>query len=103
MNYLQKLKEIDDEVYKNMGKVSQKVIDIIEDTLDHLDRDVEEEPIERDELGAINYEIDVLLEIWKPELKYDIEILTKFDKVIKEWGDDIDFINTTLGIPRHRG
>lgn len=101
--YLKQLRKIDSEVYANMGKTSQKTIDIVQESIEQLDRDVEEEPIRRDELGAINYDIDILLEVWNPKLTYDIEILKRVDKIIDDWGKDVEFVNLTLGIPRERG
>ncbi len=88
--YLEKLQKIDSEVFYNMGEASQKTIDIIQETISDLDRDVEDEPIQRDELGAINYEIDILLEVWNPSLKYDINVLKRFDKIVKEWYEDVN-------------
>lgn len=101
--HLEELRKIDSDVFANMGKTSQKTIDIVQETIEQLDRDYEEEPIQRDELGAINYEIDILLEVWNKELEYDIEILKRVDKIIAEWYKDVEFVNVTLGIPKHKG
>ena len=101
--YLKELRVIDREVYDNMGEASQKTIDIVQETIAELDRDYEEEPIQRDELGAINYEISILLEVWNSELKFDIDILKRFDKIIEDWYNDVEFINMALGIPKHKG
>lgn len=101
--YLEELKKIDSEVFYNMEKYSQKTIDVVQETIEQLDRDWEEEPIERDELGAINYEIDILLEVWSKDLQFDIEILKRFDKIIAEWYKDVEFVNMALGIPKHKG
>ena len=103
MKYLEQLRKIDSEIFDNMGKTSQKTIDLVQETISDLDRDVEEEPIQRDELGAINYEIDILLEVWNPSLEYDIDVLKRFDNIIKEWYKDVEFINKALGIPREKG
>ena len=51
---------------------------------------MKEAPIQRDELGALSYEIDILLEIWNKDLPYDIEILNRVNKVITEWSNDIE-------------
>lgn len=88
--HLEELRKIDSDVFTNMGKTSQKTIDIVRETIEQLDRDYEEEPIQRDELGAINYEIDILLEVWNKELEYDIEILKRVDKIITEWYKDVE-------------
>jgi hypothetical protein len=103
MKYLEQLQKIDSEIFKNMGKTSQKTIDIVQETISDLDRDTDEEPIQRDELGAINYDIDILLEIWNPALEYDIDVLKRFDKIIEDWRNDIEFVNTALGIPKEKG
>ena len=101
--HLEELRKIDSDVFTNMGKTSQKTIDIVQETIEQLDRDYEEEPIQRDELGAINYEIDILLEVWNKELEYDIEVLKRVDKIIAEWYEDVEFANVSLGIPKHKG
>ena len=103
MKYLEQLQEIDSEIFRNMGKTSQKTIDIVQETISDLDRDTEEEPIQRDELGAINYEIDILLEVWNPTLEYDIDVLKRFDKIIQDWYKDVEFVNIALGIPKEKG
>jgi len=101
--YLDELRDIDNDVYRNMHKASQKTIDIVQDTRHQLDREHDEEPIQRDELGAISYGIDILLEVWNKELEYDIKILKQIYKIIKEWYNDVEFRNTILGIPKHKG
>lgn len=103
MKYLEQLQKIDSEIFRNMGKTSQKTIDIVQETISDLDRDTEEEPIQRDELGAINYEIGILLDVWSPALEYDIDVLKRFDKIIQDWYKDVEFINIALGIPREKG
>ena len=91
--HLEELRKIDSDVFTNMGKTSQKTIDIVQETIEQLDRDYEEEPIQRDELGAINYEIDILLEVWSKELEYDIEILKRVDNIIAEWYKDVEKVH----------
>lgn len=101
--YLENLKKVESDVFGNMGKTSQITIDVVQKIVHQLSRDIEEYPIQRDELGAINYNINVLLEIFNPELKYDVEILKRIYKIISSWYKDVEFINITLGIPRHKG
>jgi len=85
--YLNELRKIDREIFIN--KVSQKTIDILQEINEQLDRDLKSEPIYSEEFGAINYEIDILLEIWDKELEYDIKILKKVDKIISDWYKNI--------------
>lgn len=101
--HLKELRKVESEVFDNMGEASQIIIDFIEDITSKLDRDVGEEPIERDELGAINYDIDILLEVFDTKREYDIETLKIIDRIIEDWGKDIEFVNIALGIPRDKG
>tara|TARA_S200002703_G_scaffold114471_1_gene99921 strand:- start:273 stop:587 length:315 start_codon:yes stop_codon:yes gene_type:complete len=101
--YLTQIEAVDYDVFHSLGDLSQKTIDLVQETLEHLDRDYNESPVERDELGAINYELDVLLEIWDKNLKDDIAILNRLNKIIHNWYIDVEFINNSLGIPKHKG
>ena len=89
MKYLEQLEKINSEICNNMGKVSQKTIDVIQDTFSDLNRDTNDEPIQLYELGSINYDVSILLEIWNPALEYDIDVLKRFNKIIKDWKNDI--------------
>lgn len=82
MKYLNELQQLDSECSDNIEKASQKTIDFVQETVNQFNRDFEEEPIQDDELGAINYEISILLEVWDPALKYDIEILKRLDATV---------------------
>ena len=101
--YLDQLRSIESEIFYNMGKVSQHTIDVVQDTVEDLDRNDDERPIWRDELGAISYGIDTLLKVFNPAMEYDIDVLKRFNAVIEEWMKDVEFVNDTLGIPRHKG
>lgn len=101
--YLEELREIESYTFDNMGKTSQRVIDVVQETVHQLSRDVEDDPIQRDELGCIKYDIDTLLEVFNPKLEFDIGILKRVYKIISDWYNDVEFINITLGIPRHKG
>ena len=79
--YREQIEKIENDIYYGMGKYSQKVIDFIEETLERID-------IERicdDTLGSIEYDLSILLEIWNPELKEDINILYRIDSVLIDW------------------
>lgn len=83
--HLKELIKIYSDLFTNMGKTSQKTIDIVQETIEQLDRGYEEEVIHIYELLAIKYEIDILLEVWNEELEYDIEVLKRVNKIIDEW------------------
>lgn len=94
--YLNQLKNIENDVFYNMPIVSQKTIDLIEDVIDSLSKEGEYVLVGMDDLGAISYDINILLEIWNPELEYDIEILNRINEVVKKWGDDINPFDENL-------
>jgi len=101
--YLKQIRGLEGDVYKNMGECLQITIDMVQNTEQQLNRDEKEDAVTRDELGAIRYLIDILLEAFNPERIYDIEILNLLNKILKDWYDDIEFINRTLGTPLHDG
>lgn len=88
--HLQELRKVDGDVFCNMNRASQKTIDIVQETIEQLERYYIAEPITRDELGAIKYDIDILLDIWDKELKYDIEILKRVYRIIDNWYKDLE-------------
>lgn len=92
--YLKEITKIEDDVFVNMGKASQKTIDIVQETRLQLDRGRGEDPILRDELGAISYQISILLEVWDKKLTYDIEVLSQLDKIVEEWSRDVVVLET---------
>ena len=68
------------------------------------DRDVVENPIERDEVLAKAYEIGNILDIIdRVKFKDDVVIFEQMHREIHSWGNVIQARNMTLGIPRHRG
>lgn len=81
--YLDKIRKLESDVFYNIGKASQKTIDLVQETLEGLDRDHSEDPIMRDELGALNYDIENLIEVWNKELEYDIKCLQELNLIIK--------------------
>lgn len=83
--YIKKLLEIDREVYDNMDKASQKVIDFVQDTLEQLGV----VNVDRFEISAIGYEISILLEVWNPSLEYDISVLKRLEEVVNSWYKEI--------------
>ncbi len=60
-------------------------------------------PIERDELGAKQYDINVLLDVIDPKFEKDIDLFRKMYDEIGKWAKAIEARNILLGIPRHKG
>ena len=87
--YLIELKAIEKQVLSKIASSSQRMVDIVQDSIMFFDKEV----VERDEVGEVRYEIDTLLEIWNCKLTFDIRILKEFDSVLKRWHDEIDFNN----------
>lgn len=102
MNYLQQIHELASVTFHS-GGTAQIVIDIIENAQMELSRDESFDPVERDELGSYVYDINNIMDIIKPELVKEIDVLTKLRDILAAWRDDVEFVNRTLGIPLHRG
>lgn len=95
--HLNELRKLDNEIYLNLDKASQKLIDIIQETMENFDIDYSQVPIKRRDLGAISYEIEILLEIWNPNLKYDIEVLKRFNEILNDWIKEVDSVSLSKG------
>lgn len=68
------------------------------------DRDLKEDPIERDEVLAKAYTIGTILDIIdRAKFKKDVEIFEQMSREVHEWGKLIEARNIALGIPRHKG
>lgn len=103
MEYIKQIWDLESEAFRHKGGLCQITIDMIQDTEMQLNRDESEKPIERDEVGAIVYQISILLDVFNPIFTYDIEALERLKKILEEWRDEVEFINRTLGIPLERG
>lgn len=88
-NYVEELTSLERDVYNNMGNTPQIVIDMVQDVRREFARDQDESPITSDELGAAGYNIDVLLEVFNPELEYGIEVLKNLNRIVSDWENDV--------------
>lgn len=102
MEYIKQIWDLESEAFRHKD-LCQITIDMIQDTEMQLNRDESDKPIERDEVGAIVYQISILLDVFNPKFTYDIEALERLKKILEEWRDEVEFINRTLGIPLERG
>lgn len=89
------VKNICDELFKK--DFSQIVIDLVQETEDLIREDVS-----RDAVGAACYDCSVLLEVFNPELKADIDLLTRLHDALEKWRTEIERRNIILGIPREQ-
>lgn len=101
MSFLKQIQELESEAFKN--PLCQITIDMIQDIEMMLNRDESEDPIRRDEVGAMVYQINILLVVFNPSFKYDIEVLNRLCDILVAWRDNIEFVNRTLGIPLELG
>lgn len=85
---------------------AQITIDFFSDFEDDFltDRNLDEKPIERDELGAKQYEIGILLEVMDhAKFPVDTDLFQKMYKELGDWAKAIEDRNIILGIPKHKG
>ena len=102
MKYFTKIQELQNDANAKFPK--QIVIDIFEsvDELTVRKKDIDS-PVERDEVGAIIYDITILREVFNYNLIYDLGLLERMEIALAQWCDDIEFRNKSLGIPREKG
>lgn len=101
--YLNEIRKIDLKIDLSLKDANQFTIDFVENILIDLDRDADDNPVLRDEIGAIIYDIENILTIINPLLKFDISVFTELMAVLNDWYEKIDFVNKALGIPREKG
>jgi hypothetical protein len=94
--YQRRVKELCDSMY---GKDLQQItIDLIQDAIEPL-LDIEA-MVTRDCVGASAYDVSILLEVFNPKFGLDIMLLSKLDKALDEWSNDIEQTNIILGLPK---
>jgi len=68
------------------------------------DRNLAENPIERDELGSMQYAISTLLDVIDNQrFQKDIQLFREMYSEIEAWRKEIEARNILLKIPRHKG
>lgn len=103
MNHKEEFIKLNDEVHAKFPE--QITIDLFENFNEDfiLSRDLQEKPIERDEIGAVLYDIDVLLEVFDKKFDRDISLLKRLNELLILWYKEIEFRNQILGIPKEKG
>lgn len=94
--YQQQISQINSDCFENMPE--QITIDYIEECELELVTEAAEEGIDRELIGSWHYKVDTLLEVMNPELKTDIELLSRLEKVLDEYTKDQEFVDGVLGI-----
>lgn len=90
------VKDICNEIYK-FG-THQIIIDLVQDEIEEVLSDVEFPP--RDSIGALVYEVGLILEIINPRFERDINFLTRLKQALKDWETEIENTNVILGLPK---
>lgn len=96
LTYKLKIKELCDLGYKT--NISQITIDLIQEEIEPILTD-EEYPT-RDSIGALGYQVGILLEVFSPEFTKDIHLLAGLKVALDEWEKDIENTNNILGLPK---
>ncbi len=91
----QKVKDIANEIY-GFG-YQQILIDFVQDDVEEV---LNAESITRDDVGALAYEASLLLDVYNPKFKKDIDLLNRLDNALRHWENDIEANNQLLGIPK---
>ena len=89
----QKVKDVCDELFH--VKPEQIVIDLIQDEIEEL---LTSDDVTPDDIGAATYVTSLLIDIYNPVFKTDIEYLKRLHNALVRWGNDATFANKTLGL-----
>lgn len=78
MDYSQRIKDLSNTMYYEMQNYSQITIDRLSELEDALNNQV----LDKEELGAISYDISILLEAINPDLFNDIKALREMTEIL---------------------
>lgn len=93
--YEERINAIDSFAYYNMASgISQFTIDLIEAIQDELfiNRNAENGPITKDEIGAIGYDLDNILEIIDKSRETDCRAINDLKQVFSDWHKEMEAI-----------
>ena len=85
------LRKIALDVYLDKQNLSQITISFVNDTVKDLDvYTPRQNEVNETDLDKWKYKIELLLEVFNPEMKYDIEILKTLDRILSDWRMEIE-------------
>jgi hypothetical protein len=93
MNCRNKLKETCNRLWS--VHPSQIIIDLVQDDIEEILYSDDATP---DQINALSYRCDYLLEVYNPALKKDIEYLNELSMHLDEWARCAEFVNRALGL-----
>lgn len=73
------IKELSHDVFYDMHKYSQIVVDCVEDAEQYLG--VDEEDVSSN-IGSLAYHVDILLEVINPALENDVKMLKELQEIL---------------------
>jgi hypothetical protein len=76
---MRNIKELSHDVFYDMHKYSQIVIDYVEDAEQYLNAD--EEDVSSN-IGSLAYHVDILLEVINPALEDDVKMLKELQEIL---------------------
>ena len=95
--YKEKVKDLCDKVYTKTG-YPQIIIDLVQETIEPLF--YPEQPLKRDDVAAVNYDIGLIEEILNPVFEITVIWLKEMSLQITAWEQDIEWNNGVLGLPK---
>lgn len=89
----QKVKELCDRLMQ--VNPHQIVIDFVQDDIEEV---VHGDSVTPDDIGALAYECENMLQVYNPVFIGDIQYLTELKAALSAWDSDATFVNKTLGL-----
>jgi len=92
--HVEAVKAICEKVYQ--GNYNQIIIDLVQEEIEEL---TEADKVSRDDIGALEYQCSILLEVYNPRFSNDTQFLEDMIKALKAWTADHENTNRLLGLP----
>jgi len=92
--HVEAVKAICEKVYK--GNFNQIIIDLVQEDLEEL---TTADKVSRDDIGAMQYQCSILLDVYNPRFTKDVQFLEDMIKALEAWTADHENTNRLLGLP----
>ena len=90
MSHIKKIKQVSSQVYRQMGRHSQVVIDLVEYLEGETSQD--DDPVDSMSIGSFMYDTENLLDVFNPARQADIQVLKSLNAILEEWYVELLFI-----------
>lgn len=91
------IEELSQKIFDNMGEFNQITIDYVQEVQALLNEETPTSTLTKQQnitaIGALSYDIDVLLDVFNPEFKKQISVLKGCEKLLNERKEAINILS----------